>query len=97
MAMQDLLTKARLWIRRSENTLDGEILQTLEAGWKDMEIRGILNMDASDALVQQALKLYLKSEFGFGDEKGKFKSRYEDLRDAMSLSSDYNTKKHGET
>ena len=84
-----ILPEARTWIRRSKGTLDSEITQTIEAAFLDMSIAGIKNIDAGDALIKQAVKLYLKAQFGFNDDSTKYETAYEHVKAAMSLCSDY--------
>lgn len=84
-----LLQQARLWIRKSATALDGEIQQTIAAGLLDLQESGVQRLNSDDPLVQQALKLYLKAQFGFSDGSEKFEAAYERLKASMSLSSDY--------
>lgn len=84
-----LLPEAHGWLRRSSESLDGEIGQTIEAAFMDLSIAGIRNIDAGDALIRQAVKLYLKAQFGFNEESAKYEAAYEHVKAAMSLCSDY--------
>lgn len=88
-----LLPEAKVWIRKSSGSLDDEIKQTVEAALLDLSIAGIKNIDAGDALIKQAVKLYLKAQFGFNEESDKYEVAYEHVKAAMSLCSDYTTAK----
>lgn len=88
-----LLPEARVWVRKSSEALDSEITQTMEAAFLDLSIAGVKNIDAGDALIKQAVKLYLKAQFGFSDESAKYEAAYEHVKAAMSLCSDYTTAK----
>lgn len=84
-----ILPEAKVWIRRSSEKLDDEIEQTIEAAFLDLSIAGIKNIDAGDALIRQAVKLYLKAQFGFNEDSTKYETAYEHVKAAMSLCSDY--------
>lgn len=86
---RDLLPKARLWRRRSTTKFDDEIQQTVAAGLLDLRNAGVVNADIEDALVQQALKFYLKSHFGDDVDSDKWGRAYEHLKAALALSGDY--------
>ena len=86
-----LLAPAKLWLRISSNKMDDELEQTIDACKLDLQNSGVKNLDSSDLLIQQAVKLYCKSQFGYDDSAGKFAEAYEHLKAALSLSGDYNT------
>lgn len=86
---RDLLPTARLWRRISTTKFDDEIQQTVAAGLLDLRNAGVVNVDIEDALVQQALKFYLKSHFGDDADADKWGKAYEHLKAALSLSGDY--------
>lgn len=68
---------------------DDEILPLIEACKVNMRISGINKIDESDPLVRQAIKLYMKANFGYTEDSEKFQRAYEGLRDSMSLSGEY--------
>lgn len=84
-----LLPEAKVWVRKSSESLDDEIKQTIEAAFLDLSIAGVRNIDTGDALIRQAVKLYLKAQFGFNEESAKYEAAYEHVKAAMSLCSDY--------
>ena len=86
---QVLLPEAKLWIRRSSDSLDSEVEQTVAACMMDMGIVGIKNVAAEDPLIQQAAKLYLKAHFGYDDKSEKWAAAYEHLKASLSLSGAY--------
>ena len=90
MVVNELLKEAKLWLRRSKPALDSEIIQTMSACLLDLRKTGVHDPDPSNPLIQQAIKLYLKAQFGYGDESGRFNAAYESLRDSLSLSGFYN-------
>lgn len=88
--LETLLPLARQWIRRTTTTFDAEIMQTLQAGIIDLQTANVNNVDPNSAIIQQALKLYLKAQFGYNDEGDKFQKSYEFLKNSLALSGEYN-------
>lgn len=86
-----LLTVAKTWLRITSSAYDDEITQTIDACVLDLTNGGVVNIDSSDTLIQQAIKLYLKAQFGYNDESDKFAKAYEFLKYSLELSEDYNT------
>lgn len=86
-----LINQARTWLRITTDALDAELGQTLDAGVLDLQNAGVKDPDLTDPLVQQALKLYCKAQFGYDKDAEKFARSYEYLKCAMALSGDYNT------
>ena len=84
-----LLPDARLWVRKSSDNLDNEIIQTTAACMLDLKNAGVVNFKSEDPILQQAAKLYLKAQFGFSEDSAKWEAAYEHLKAALSLSSDY--------
>ena len=76
----ELLTEARLWIRKSSNIFDSEILQTMNSCLLDLKNAGVQKLDVDDPLIKQALKLYLKAQFGYEEDSEKFAKSYEHLK-----------------
>ena len=85
-----LLAPVKLWLRISSNKMDDELEQTIDACKLDLQNSGVKNLDSSDLLIQQAVKLYCKSQFGYDDSAWKFAEAYEHLKAALPLSGDYN-------
>lgn len=85
-----LVVEARLWIRKSSDIFDDEIVQTMNSCLLDLKNAGVQKVDTDDALIKQALKLYLKAQFGYEEDSEKFARSYEHLKSSLSLSGDYN-------
>ena len=85
-----LVVEARLWIRKSSDIFDDEIVQTMNSCLLDLKNAGVQKLDTDDALIKQALKLYLKAQFGYEEDSEKFAGSYEHLKSSLSLSGDYN-------
>lgn len=88
---EDMLNEAKLWVDYMKNVFDEEIEQTMQACAIDLWNGGVVNIDFTDPLIKQAVKLYLKAQFRSNDDDNKFANAYEHLKKALSLSGDYNT------
>ncbi len=86
-----LIASARGWLRITTTSRDDEIRQVMEACLIDLSIGGVAKIDTSDQAIQQAIKLYLKSQFGYDAKAEKFGQAYEHLKAALALCGDYNT------
>lgn len=84
-----LVTEAKKWLRISASSEDDEIGQTINACLADLSNAGVIKIDTSDALIRQAIKLYLKSQYGYDADAEKFSKSYEFLKSSLSLSGDY--------
>ena len=87
----DLLASAKRWLRVSASSQDDEILQTLEAGALDLETAGI-TADLDSAIIRQAMKLYLKANYGNDDRGAEWAEAYEALKGSLSLTAKYGAK-----
>ena len=64
----ELIAEARLWIRKSSNAFDSEIVQTMDSCILDLKNAGVRKLDTGDALIRQALKLsYRLAALIFGE------------------------------
>lgn len=89
--MELLVASAKGWLRIATNSRDDEIRQVCEACLIDLKNGGVAKRNYSeDSAIQQAIKLYLKSQFGYDQEAEKFDKAYEHLKAALALSGDYN-------
>ena len=82
---------AKKWIRLASSAYDEEIEQAVDACLLDLKNAGVERRPLEDALIQQAVKLYLKAQFGYNDADDKYQQSYEHLKKALALSGDYNT------
>ena len=75
---------------RLKSTAFGDEIQTLIDACKiDLRLAGVNRLDESDPLVERAIILYCKANFGFADKQERFERAYESLKIAMSLSGEY--------
>ena len=86
-----LVVAARGWLRIATTSRDDEIRQVIDACLIDLSNGGVKKLDESDAMIKQAIKLYLKSQFGYDAQAEKFSQAYEYLKYSLELSSDYNS------
>lgn len=89
-----IFDKAKAAVRVSEATtaFDEEIRDIVAAAEADLREVGIVvpdNYEGGDALIDRAIILYTKANFGFIDEDGKFQRAYDYLKCALSLAGDY--------
>ncbi len=89
-AAVQILPEARPWIRKTAQSFDDEIVQTLAACLLDLQNSGVVLISADDPLILQAAKFYLKSHFGYDADSEKWGRAYEHLKAALSLFGDYN-------
>ena len=87
----EMVTEARGWLRLSTQSRDDEIKQVMEACLIDLSNGGVVVIDPDDPAVKQALKLFLKSQFGYDNDAERFGKAYEFLKASLALSGDYNT------
>lgn len=89
----DLHDEVKMWLRvGGSNATDTEVDQTIRASLLDLQAGGVVKTDLSDALIQQAVKLYCKANFGYDEDAPKFSVAYEHLKSALGLCGEYNTK-----
>lgn len=65
-----------------------EVTDLIKAAAVDLNRQGVKTVELEEPLTKQAVKLYVKSHYGY-DDGGRFLTAYEALSAAMSLSGDY--------
>lgn len=92
-----MLDKVKLALRLSGTALDGEVSDLINAAIADLRLVGI-NIPAEagsssktlgDPLLDRAVVLYAKAEFGFNDDAERYRNAYDYLKCALSLTADY--------
>lgn len=86
-----LLDAVKLSLRISTAAFDAELEELIGACRLDLKMKGVRNIDDSENLTRQAVKLYCRANFANGDTKERelYADRYEKLAAAMSLCSFY--------
>ena len=91
--MDELLEKVKLALRIKHTALDDDILDNIEACLLDLKMHGIVHKDETDALIQNAVKLYCKAEYNDDPEKAEaFGQRYRELRNCLKTAEGYGWK-----
>lgn len=78
-------------IRIRHDKLDADIQRDIESAQAEMELKGI-DTGVDDSLMDKAYELYVKAQLDYQGKGDLYKSRYEELRDGMALSSKYGKK-----
>lgn len=86
-----MLDKVKLALRVSNSAFDDEITSLIEAAKIDLENGGVLKVDPADALVERAIILYAKANYGMANpDSVKYDEAYHNLRQKLSLSGRHN-------
>lgn len=88
--------EAKKWLRIGTDSTDEEVGQTINACLLDLSNAGVTQIDIADPLTKQAVKLYLKSHFGYDANADEFGTAYEHLKASLALSGTYNTKEESD-
>ena len=83
-----LVDKIKIDLRISHSKLDDDIASNIEACFYDLIRLGVYP-NKNVPLTEKAVKLYIRWQYNFEGEADRYRLAYENLRDAMSLSSDY--------
>lgn len=86
-----MLEKVKNSLRVSGNAFDIEIADLIEAAKLDLKISGVVKISDTDALIQRAIIVYCKANFGYDNtEAERFQNSYDMLKQHLSLAGDYN-------
>ena len=86
MTANELLPEVKKWMYAISNAADDEYVQTINACVYDLENAGVGITDLSDPLIQQAVKLYVKSQAGYEEQAERFGEAYEHLKKSLAIS-----------
>lgn len=87
-----MLEKIKLALRIKATSLDSEITDLIEACKIDLSISGIKVINETDPLIQRAIIVYCKANFGLDNKDSeKYQLSYDMLKQSLALCSDYNT------
>ena len=89
-----MLDKVKLALRLSGTALDGEVSDLIIADLRLVGINipaeaGSSSKTLGDPLLDRAVVLYAKAEFGFNDDAERYRNAYDYLKCALSLAADY--------
>jgi hypothetical protein len=101
-----MLYKVKQALRITSNALDAEIEGLIAAAKADLRLSGIVSPDlnkkcpigdAHDPLIERAIILYAKANFGYDEGQEKYREAFEYQKCALALSSSYKRKCRGKT
>lgn len=69
--------------------LNEDIGDDILACKKDLEISGVVNIDDTDPLIIQAVKLFLRARYNYMGEGTRWEEAYLSLKKSLMLCSDY--------
>lgn len=86
-----MLEKVKLSLRIKNNKLDVEIIDLIEAAKIDLSISGVKNIKEDDPIINRAIIIYCKANFGLDNkESEKYQKSYDLLKQSLKLCGDYN-------
>lgn len=78
-------------LRIKNSVFDDEITDLINACKLDLSISGIKIIEDTDPLIKQAVKTYVKANFGLDNKDGeKYMESYEAIKRHLALCGDYN-------
>lgn len=85
-----MLEKIKESLRIKHSATDNDLNDMILACKLDLKRVGIVKLDDADALIIQAVKIYIKWHLNFEGEADRFRVAYERLRDSLSMCGEYN-------
>lgn len=86
-----LIDDAKTALRIKTTAYDTEIAPMIDACKHDLELAGVNVIDEADPLIQRAVILYVKANFGSNPDSEKYQRSYDMLKCSLALAGDYNT------
>lgn len=86
-----MLEKVKLALRIKNYNLDDEINDLIESCKIDLAISGVKKIQIIDPIIQRAIIIYCKANFGLDNkDSDKYQRSYELLKQSLCLCGDYN-------
>ena len=86
-----MLEKIKLSLRIKNDKFDTEITDLINSCKLDLGLSGVKKIDDTDPLIQQAIKIYCKANFGLDNKDSeKYQESYNLLKNSLALCGDYN-------
>jgi len=91
-----MLDKVKLALRVTASAFDEEVTDLIAAAKADLRLVGInvpevgSSDTTGDPLLDRAIILYAKAEFGYNGDGERYRKAYDYLKCALSLAGDYN-------
>jgi hypothetical protein len=83
-----MLQFIKLNLRITSTAFDDEITALIEACKADLSVSGVGAINEADPLIQRAVTLYCKANFGYSEDSEKFQKSYEFLKVSLCLAGD---------
>lgn len=85
-----MIERVKTALRVKTTSLDLEITDLIDACKADLSISGVEIIDDSDPLIQRAIIVYCKANFGLNNvDSEKYQKSYDLLKQHLALCSDY--------
>lgn len=85
-----LLDDVKTSLGISHSKLDADITLAISACKKDLAMAGVSVIYESDALTEQAVKLYCRAWYNYQGAGERYSTAYTALKNSMALCGDYN-------
>ena len=86
-----MLESTKLALRIKSSAFDEEIIDLINSAKTDLRISGVINIDKEDPLIQHAIKIYCKANFGLcNKDSEKYQKSYDMLKQHLTLCGEYN-------
>lgn len=89
MIDENLIDELMKAIRVTSSVGREEVQSLVEACLRDMDMAGVYISDPSEPAAKNAIKLYVKGQYGYDKDNDRFMDMYRDLKNSMALSFDY--------
>lgn len=86
----ELIKKMRERLRIKSGVLDSEISDNMQSGILELKRVGIVDPDLNIPLLFTCIEFYCKWLIGFEGDGEKYEKAFERVRDALSISGEYN-------
>lgn len=84
-----LIDDIKLSLRIKNTAYDTEVQDLIDACKVDLNIAGVQEVEETEPLTAQAIKLYCQANFGYDENSEKFAKAYDGLKMSMALCGDY--------
>jgi hypothetical protein len=85
-----LLDDVKLALRMKNIAFDTEITPIIDACKIDLKLAGVNIIVETDPLIQRAVVLYAKANFGSNPDSEKYQKSYDLLKCSLAVAGDYN-------
>ena len=96
MSDSDIVTMAKGWLRWSTNSLNEEILLTVNSCLNQLYIAGIVENDITNVTIQGIVRMYVLAMLGVAEMREYWLRAYESYKIALALSGDFNGRNSAE-